>query len=532
MYKKKVNALKIIALYLFTSIFIFGIGYTYEFTHRSPTYGTMISEANKYTHNYTDVLGNNYVGQDYLPAGTYTPFHNINTRLNGCPMNGNWIVTVTDNLIVDNGYIFYWGLIFDSLISPPSGATTVQPNTDSTFWTSSPNILFVLNDSTITSSPTSGSYPFTFNIIDDFGCSHDTTVNLFVKPKPTSDAGVDFTTCRLDYQLAGVQTPGATSNSWSYFSNSSTGNSTISNSGIYNPNTTVNEFSKFNYILEEVVDGCTTYPDTVEITHYIIQNTIDISVSKDTICLPEGVTFTNNSNMTNFDTVYWEFGDLNTSMAPVSVVHNYSNIGCYDVKITLTNSLGCKVDSVFPNFVCAYPSVTADFIFDPTETFVPQTLINFTNTSTGGTQYLWDFAGLGTSILQDDSYEFPRTVGGNYPVTLTVTNEGGCSDVITKTVIIKNPLSFWAPSSFTPNDDGTNDKFSFVFNNLDFRDYSLKIFNRWGELLVSTTDPLFEWDGTHNGVNLPTGTYVWKINGVEEFEGETFSKIGHITIIR
>lgn len=510
-----------------------GVGYTYEFTDNKPRYGTMINEAGVYQHNYTDVLANTYTNQDYLPAGTYTPFQNLSTRFNGCPLNGNWIVTVTDNLAIDNGYIFHWGLKFDSLIRPPSASAPITPFIDTAYWTVSPSILAQPNDSTIVVSPTtSGTHQFTYHIQDNVGCSHDTTVDLYVKPKPKSNAGMDFTTCRLDYQLSPVPTPGATATTWYYYTPSLTGTSTLSNSAISTPNTIVNEYSNFFYVIEETVDGCQTYPDTVEITHIQLVNTIDISVDKDTVCIPEAATFTNNSDMTYFDSIYWNFGDGTTSNTQGSASHTYSTAGCFDLTVTLVNTLGCRVDSVLPNIVCAYPTPVASFNYSPYEPIVPETYINFANTSTGGTSYVWDFAGLGTSTNKDDGFEFPKTEGGQYPVTLTVTNEGGCTDQVTNIITIKNPLSIWIPNSFTPNEDGLNDVFRVVFNNASVTDYSIMIFNRWGELMFYSEDTAFEWDGTLNGQKVPVGTYTWKMTGKEEFATDGFTKIGHITLVR
>ncbi|MDB4089282.1 PKD domain-containing protein [Flavobacteriales bacterium] len=510
-----------------------GIGYTYEFTHRSPLYGTMVNESGVYQHNYTDVIGTTYTAQDYLPAGSYTPFQNLSTQLNGCPLNGNWIITVTDNIPIDNGYIFYWGLKFDSLIRPPNVVSPIAGIRDSSTWTSTSSILATPGDTTVVTSPlTSGVHSFNYKIFDNFGCEHDTTVDIFVKPKPKSNAGIDFVTCRLDYQLAPIPTPNNNSSQWSYYANSPTGNSVLTTPIIYNANTVVNEFSTFNYILNEIVDGCPSYPDTVVITHTEALNTIDIGINKDTICIPELVIFTNNSDMTYFDSIYWEFGDGNTSNTQGSATHTYNTVNCFNLKVTLVNSLGCKVDSTLTDVICAFPSPIANFTFDPFEAIVPETWINFTNTTSGATLYVWDFAGLGTSFLVDDSYEFPKTEGGSYPVTLYAANEGGCIDSITKFITIKNPLSIWIPTAFTPNKDGLNETFRVHFNNDAVKSYTLRIFNRWGETLFYSEDPDFEWDGTINGEEAPVGVYIWQINGKEEFETDSFTKFGHVTLSR
>ncbi len=510
-----------------------GVGYDYDFTLLNPKYGTMVAESNTYQHNFVDVLGNNYINEYYLPAGTYTPYQNFNTNLNGCPLNGDWIITVTDNIGIDNGYIFYWELNFDSLIRPPSSSPLITPETDTSYWALNPTIIAQPYDSVIMVSPTtSGTYSYTYYIEDNVGCRHDTTVDLFVKNKLKSNAGLDFTTCKLDYQLAPIPTLNNDSAHWSFYSSSATGNSVLTTDTSYNANTLVNEFSVFNYILNEIVEGCPTFPDTVTITHIEALNTIDIAVNKDTICIPELVTFTNNSNMLIFDSIYWEFGDGNTSNTQGTTSHTYNTINCFDLTVTLVNSLGCKVDSVLQDIVCAYPTPIANFNYTPFEPIVPETRVNFTNTSSGATIYVWDFAGLGFSSLTDDSYEFPKTEGGTYPVTLYVSNEGGCSDQITKMVTIKNPLSIWIPTAFTPNGDGLNETFRVVFNNDAVEKYSLNIFNRWGELLFYSEDPDFEWDGTFEGKEAPSGVYIWQINGKEEFETESFTKFGHVTLTR
>ncbi|HBG69245.1 MAG: hypothetical protein A2W93_04105 [Bacteroidetes bacterium GWF2_43_63] len=88
-----------------------GIGYDYCF-NVSPMYGTMVSESNNFTRNYTDAQGHNYT-DNYLPAGSYTPEQSL-SNLIGTPLNGTWTVFVTDQMGLDNGYIFNWTISFVS----------------------------------------------------------------------------------------------------------------------------------------------------------------------------------------------------------------------------------------------------------------------------------------------------------------------------------------------------------------------------------------------------------------------------------
>ncbi len=512
-----------------------GVGYVYSFNTVNPTYSTMTNESGNYQYSYTDILGNPYVNQSYLPAGSYEPFNDINGSLIGCPLNGNWTLEVTDHLTIDDGYIFSWGMNFNQMVLPDTSANSVLPTITSKSWTPDPSITANPDDSTITVLPlTAGNHNYTFNVTDSWGCSHDTTVEIHVKARPKSNAGLDDNTCNLDYILNPTPTATAINPSWTYYSVSGTGtaNFTGSSSTIYASNPTVDEYSQFSFILKEEINGCETYPDTVLIDFIQLINTIDISVDNDTVCLPNSVNFANNSDMSQFSQIDWELGDGNTSNDPASVNHIYDNAGCYDLKITLTSPQGCTVDSILTDFVCAYDVPTADFTFLPFEPIVPETTVDFTNTSIGNNlNSLWDFAGLGSSTVYSPTYSFPNTDGDTYPVTLTVENEAGCLNSITKLVVIKNPLIIYIPNAFSPNGDGENDTWKPVFTNEDLSNFSIRIFNRWGENMFYSEDINFSWNGRFKDLNVPIGIYSYEIRWKELNDTEDKRKIGHITIL-
>jgi gliding motility-associated-like protein len=95
-------------------------------------------------------------------------------------------------------------------------------------------------------------------------------------------------------------------------------------------------------------------------------------------------------------------------------------------------------------------------------------------------------------------------------VLLAVANSFGCTDTTTKTVFIEPFYSFYLPTAFSPNNDGLNDEFlgRGYYNSLT--GFSLKIYNRWGELLFQTTSPTEGWNGQKNnaGEPLPEGIYL------------------------
>lgn len=62
-------------------------------------------------------------------------------------------------------------------------------------------------------------------------------------------------------------------------------------------------------------------------------------------------------------------------------------------------------------------------------------------------------------------------------------------------------------------------------------DFEVRIVNRWGEILFSSNDPDFKWDGTYKGEVVPEGVYVYQIEA-RGWSGENFDKEGTLMIIR
>lgn len=101
-----------------------GVGYEYCF-NANPIYGTMVQESNNFTHTIPASTGGTYT-DNYLPAGSYTASGSF-ASLIGSEMNGTWIVHVTDQFALDNGYIFNW---YISLIGDLPDTTVVLTQPD------------------------------------------------------------------------------------------------------------------------------------------------------------------------------------------------------------------------------------------------------------------------------------------------------------------------------------------------------------------------------------------------------------------
>lgn len=90
--------------------------------------------------------------------------------------------------------------------------------------------------------------------------------------------------------------------------------------------------------------------------------------------------------------------------------------------------------------------------------------------------------------------------------------------------------SLYIPSAFSPNGDGINDEWKWSSDCLP-KDFTAMVFNRWGELLFSSNDPLRGWDGTYGGVLSQVDVYVYKVKYRLPYQ-ESQESVGSVTIAR
>ena len=109
----------------------------------------------------------------------------------------------------------------------------------------------------------------------------------------------------------------------------------------------------------------------------------------------------------------------------------------------------------------------------------------------------------------------------------------GCNDRAELTIVVEDQCAFGQleiPNLMTPNADGANDEFEIRYEGLK-EVSSLKIFNRWGEIIYETDDIDAFWDGTHRGKPVNPGVFVYYIEG-RCLDDEPFVEQGNVTVIR
>jgi gliding motility-associated-like protein len=89
------------------------------------------------------------------------------------------------------------------------------------------------------------------------------------------------------------------------------------------------------------------------------------------------------------------------------------------------------------------------------------------------------------------------------------------------------PLSIFIPNAFTPNGDGINDTFGVKGEGI--KNFTMRIYNRWGEVVFESRSPKQQWDGTSHGKPAQSDVYVYQFTAVGE-KSET--KSGSVTLVR
>lgn len=183
-----------------------------------------------------------------------------------------------------------------------------------------------------------------------------------------------------------------------------------------------------------VSDGATT--DSFTRTNYInvYSNPAPLfGVDVNSGCPPLAVQFTDSSSAGSgtITSWTWDFGDGNSSTLQ-NPNHTYLASGNYNITLSLTNSFGCIKALTFNNVIQVTNAPVAAFTASPLGACNAPLTVNFTDQSTGsGTfTYLWNFGDGDTSTAQNPNHIYNSN--GNYTVTLTVSNGGTCSGILTK----------------------------------------------------------------------------------------------------
>jgi len=346
-------------------------------------------------------------------------------------------------------------------------------------------------------------------LLDDNGCVNTDSVRVRVVDRVSLSVRTDTTFCAGD----GVQLSAVTNGlqfSWSPTLD-------ISDPTIVNP--IANPPVTTTYQLTARIGKCSATDDVkVVVVPYPYVN----AGTDEIICYNTQVQLNGSVAASNF---FWKpQGSLNDPKILNPVAHppfttNYI--------LTATDTLGCPKPGYDTVLVTVLPKVRASAGRD-TMIIAGQPLqLN----ASGGENYLW----VPPIALNNATIANPvASLNGSLDsirYKVYVTNMEGCLDSATILVkIFRTVPKIFVPTGFTPNGDGLNDVLKPIAVGIERIEY-FRVYNRWGQLVFSTTINGHGWDGKIKGKEQNSNTYVWMVKAVDYLGKPVFQK-GTATLIK
>lgn len=359
------------------------------------------------------------------------------------------------------------------------------------------------------------------------------TMNVNISNPAVVTAGPDQSVCSqgASVSLTGTVTVGSTTGIWTTSGSGTFAPNNTDLNAVYTPSVTDIANGTVTLVLTSTGSGiCTPRSDTMVITvmpvalvsagpdRIVCGNQTDVALNG----LVSGITTTGIWTTTGTGT----FTPNATSLTATYSMSTQDVIaGSVTIVLTSTGNSICPAVSD-TMIITVEPLPIAAFSAMPDDSLN----VDFTDLSTGAVSWYWNFGNSSTSTLQDPGTQtYPAAT--SYTVTLIITSAGGCTDtaiaVVNPTEEILTPVAI--PTGFTPNSDQTNDVLHVLggpFSECDFR-----IYNEWGNLVFSTTDPDGGWDGTYQGKEQPGGVYIYTVIGTT-IDGKPVNLSGNVTLIR
>ncbi|MBN2638287.1 MAG: PKD domain-containing protein [Bacteroidales bacterium] len=367
----------------------------------------------------------------YTKSGIYTVELRV-IDVNGFSNSVKHKVYVFDNPVAD----FTYGkscqtdtvAFLDKTTSSSGGLTSFHWNFGDT--TSTDNISTLQNPKHYFNKG-SGSYKVSLLLTNTYGCSDSTYKNVKIYDSPVSGFSYHQLTSpmtRVDFTDTSAQSRDQSpiiSYHWNIY------NGDVSDSA--NPSYTFPNYGQCYPVTLTVTDtnGCDN-ADTVDVC-LVSPPTVDFTMSNDSICLGEKITFSGQA--TNIASWYWNFGNGDTSVYQ-NQTYQYPATGTYTITLRVTDVNGYSNLMLHKVFVSGNPKADftygracqTDSVYFSDKTVTPTGII----TSMG-----WNFDD-STSTMNQSSQQNPShffTGGaGSYHVRLYATNTFGCSDTIYKYV--------------------------------------------------------------------------------------------------
>lgn len=264
----------------------------------------------------------------------------------------------------------------------------------------------------------------------------------------------------------------------------------------------------------------TTYSVTATLDHCVITRSVEViayratlSVTPDTIICAESMVVLTAVGSDPTGRFAWDTGETGPSISKFPTGDTDFVVAyTFGDTCTLRDTVRVTVVPTFDLSIVSLPDTNAIDLGASVQLFAvvspTQNLSNF--------NWVWQETTVDTRTLPFGT-EFIQivpatndTTGATVRYTLTATAPNGCIQIAEKTFRVVFPLVRF-PNAFTPDGDGNNDQFRMIVLEGLASVERMEIYNRWGGLVFSSSDPNAAWDGTSGGAPVPSDVYVYRV---------------------
>ncbi len=215
---------------------------------------------------------------------------------------------------------------------------------------------------------------------------------------------------------------------------------------------------------------------------------------------------------------FYEYNGVLLPADTVAVFHFGSSVAC-DSAVTVT--------------VNSFPPLSLNLPMDTTIRIGASVLLEAEITGTGTLDFVWSPVDGLSCITCPDPLANPLDT---ITYTLAVTDANGCTAEESVTIRVNEECRVRIPNAFTPNGDGSNDRFRPIMDPCVKTVLLWKLVNRWGQTVFeqinfSAIDPMLGWDGVWDGKPHPSDVLVW-LAEFEFYDGRREVKNGEVSLIR
>jgi gliding motility-associated-like protein len=256
---------------------------------------------------------------------------------------------------------------------------------------------------------------------------------------------------------------------------------------------------------------------------------LDFEITPLSGCAPLMVNF--NNLTTAGDSVRWAFGDGQFSNLD-ETEHLYTDPGLYSVELYVSNGKICADDSILVDIIAVKPKAIAALDVSPQVISEDSPSVNLLNGSVSADQFelYIDDQFFGSQI--PPSYLFVNPDTGFVDIMLVANNIFNCPDTTLTQIFIEASPKIFVPTSFSPNEDGTNDGFKPILDRPS-SEYYFSVYDRWGHIVFETRNEDVYWDGTFKNKGdkpIKQDVYVYKLKVVFGVD-QIYNEYGNITVI-